>query len=640
MPMTIAGALFALGAPLGVVNFFAIGFGATLVSAAVSIGISVAASFLFRPGGSAAPSLKPSDGQFTIRQPVPPRWRSYGRVRVSGPAWWLQAEDVNGKLYMGLAINQGRIGGIVSYHIDDNEVTIDGSFQVTTAPYSSVTTKILHRLGLPTETAYAELSADFAVEDVRGDGVATVLGIFDNFVDAATQLENYPNGQPRLRVTMDASVVWDPRDSAQMRTDPSTWQFSENPVVCLLDYMLSADGFALPWARVEGNLQQWKDAADVCDELVFSIGISDYEARYRVAGSYLFTDRPADVVERFRSTFDGRVWQKRDGTVGIIAGKYVPPSVSITDSEVLDFELTRGKDPLFAVAGIKAQYMSPANDYREQDADAWPDGDTVAQLDEDRVINLDLMWVPSHRQARTLMKRRAVREAAPYMGTVTCALSALRAIDQRYVNLSISELDLDTVSFEVDRFTIDFASSEVILEVTQIGPEVDEFNPEIDEGTAPMVPGITWVDKADGTIIGGFGTAIIFDNNRSTGGVSGGLNGFVAKTFSAPKRFYRAVFYGPTNIGFTSNSVFTPTAGNVTLEVRGVNGAAPSAYTDGTLLASVGPFVNTWGPSPVSVQLDSTDTATGWDHLMFVVKATGGVDQVLLNEVDLWELID
>ncbi len=464
MPAAIGAVLFAIGAPLAVVNFVTIGFGATLISLGLGTGLSLASAALFGPKLGGAPRLKPSDGQQTIRQAVPPRWRHYGRVRVAGAQFWFDTEAAQGELFFGLCINEGLIAAFEAYHIDDSTVEIDGSGDVTTSPYSDITTKILTRLGEPTETAYSEINTDFAYANIRGDGVATVLGIFDNFATAEDQRENFPNSLPKLRVTIRASVVWDGRDESQIRTDPSTWQWSENPVICLLDYFLSSDGFGLPYDRFENSIDDWFDAANICEEQVWSAEDSQLEDRYRIAATYLFTEDPTDVVRRFEETFGGRTWQQRDGSIGIVTGKFKAPVVTIGDDAILRFNLERGEDRLSAVAGVRAQYMSPGNDYREQDATAWPDGETVLALTDKRVVNLQLTWTPSHGQARRLMQAVYERAQAKWSGQIITNLAGLRAFDERYIRLQIGELGIDE-TFEVDHYTLDLARLEVTLEV-------------------------------------------------------------------------------------------------------------------------------------------------------------------------------
>ncbi len=472
MPQSLALLLFTLGAPLAAVNFVVAGFGAALVNAAIGIGLSLA-GILLRPQ---VPRVSPSDAQQQIRQSVPPRWKHYGERRIAGPIFWYEAKESIKKLYVGLLLNQGRIDSVSSYHIDDKIVLLDGSGQVEQTPYSTRDTRLLVHLGVNPETNYADLSTQFGYDSVRGDGIASILGIFQNFGSTADQLENYPNGVPQLRVTIKASVVWNPRDAAQIRTDESTWIWSENPVVCLLDYLLSSDGFALSWDRIEANIDAWKAAADICDETVWSIEDSIYENRYRVSATYLFTDNPADVVARFAAAFDGRVWQRRDGTIGISAGQFTRPVITLDEQSILLFDMERGEDRLTAIAGIRAQYLSHYDDFREQDADPWPDASVVLALTDDRVVNLDLTWAPSHGQARRLMEREYERANGKWRGQIVTSLAGLRSIDERFVHIKLTELNIDD-DFEIDHYSLNFERMEVTLDIRSAGAVADPVRP-------------------------------------------------------------------------------------------------------------------------------------------------------------------
>ena len=473
MPAAIGLALFQLGAPLFVVNAVTLGVGATLINTAIGVGLSLAASAVLTPQ---AASLSPSDGQQRITQAVPPRWKHYGEKRIAGPVFWFESKESQKIFYLGLALNQGRIGSISNFHIDDKIVLLGAGEQVAQAPYSSVTTRLFTHLGLPVESSYSVLNSAFNYPRIRGDGVATILGMFQTFGNAADQAENYPNGKPNLRVTMKASVVWDFREAAQIRTDDTTWQWSENPVVCLLDYLLSADGFGLSWDRISGNIAAWEIAADICDETLWSIEDSHFEPRYRIAATYVFDENPSDIVARFARIFDGRIWQQRDGTIGITAGKFTRPTITLDEQSILLFDIERGEDRLMAVAGIRAQYLSHFDDYRQQDATPWPDGDTVLALSDDRVANLDLTWAPSHSQARRLMEREYERANAKWNGQIVTSLSGLRVIDERFVHLKISELGIDD-DFEIDHYTINLERMEVAIDVRSAAAISDPVRP-------------------------------------------------------------------------------------------------------------------------------------------------------------------
>jgi hypothetical protein len=473
MALAIAAAvselLFDAGASLAVVNFALVAV-PIAVNLAVSIGLSLLTAALTK-----SPLPGPSDQQQEIRQALGPRVKSYGRVRVSGTVWWFAA--INDVLTVGIAINQGRVSNFVSFHIDENQVDIDGTDQVTTSPYDGYTTLLHHRFGLTPETKYSEMLTDYGVDEMRGDGVCTLLAQLQNPGSAAHFQTLYPNGVPNLRVTIEASLVWDPRDPAQVRADPTTWGWSENPIVCLLDFLVSADGFGIrTYDLIARNLDQWIAAMNTCEELVPLVG-GGFGQRYAIAGTYRLTDAPKDVLDRFMSVCDGRVWVKRDGSIGIAVGVFKEPTVVIDQAHVTGWSsLLRGQDPVTSIDGIRAQFMSPDDDYREHEAEPWPTGADVAEFDDQRVASLDLLWVPSNSQARRLMKRQFIRSRSEWAGTIFTDAYGLRALDERYVRFQIPELGLDQ-SFEITSFDFDPGALTCSLTVVAVDASIDAWDP-------------------------------------------------------------------------------------------------------------------------------------------------------------------
>lgn len=633
--LAIGGLLFNLGAPLALVNFFAIGAGGSLL---FGLGLTALnAAFAPRPA-----AVRPSDGQVAIRQAVPPRMITYGRRLIGGAVFWFDVSS--GELYLGQVVNARRISQFVTLYIDDNAVTTDGSNNITTSPYSSLTgsKKLITHVGLATETEYAEIASAFGTSDVRGDGVASMLLVVDNFASSADQLENFPNGKPELKALIDGSLVYDWRDADQDRDDPTTWGFSENPVVVLADFMTAATGFGRPWSEISGNLDAWTAAADICDEPVLSLAAGDTEARYRIGLTYVLTDAPKEVALTILRTFDGRLWQKRDGTLGIAAGRFVAPTVTITDDHFVSGELTRGQDTLAAIAGVRAQYLSPSHDYREQDAEPWPDGATVGALSDERVAHIDLTSVPSHAQARRLMKRAALRAAAPWRGSIRTSLYGLKALDERFIRLELTELGIAT-SFEVTDFRLDLAALQVELQLVAVDASIDAWSPAAEEGTAPTIPeGLVVVDKDAGTRFGNMtafgsgGLAAAFDDDRNQGSGDCAVrdnssDGYVGKSFSTGKAFGKAIIYGSNNQGFHVGGNST-----VTLTWRGKNGT-PSNSSDGTSLGSVS-FVDT-GDESGGREITSSDQVTTYTHQWVQVTRSGGgsFEDLAVAEIDLWE---
>lgn len=494
MPAAITAALIAAGWTVLAANLV-VALGTIIVGVAVSlIGQAIARRNM------AANESDAGQRQNMLRQAIPPRVKYAGTVRVSGPVWCWVADHTGSadNMHVGIAVNHGRIGAILEFFLDDTQVEVGSSGNVVTPPYGSGfwsgLVDVLYRLGQPTETAYAELLTAFGWGDARGDGVATVLGIFaavHNDEEPQVQFEIYPNGPPKIRVTHTGSVVWDWRDPAQDREDESTWESSENPVVHLVNYMMSPEGFDWPWDKIEPVLGLLTLEADVCDDRV-PLATGGTEKRYRIAGGWTLTQDPADVVRRFEEILDGRVWQRRDGTLGLRVGRYDEPAVTIGDRDIIAYDLDFGADPFSAISGIRAQFLSIGHNFQPQDADPWPNG-TVLVTDPGRPASLDLSWVPSHANARRLMKRAYVKSRAPIRGTITTNLAGLRALDERYINVVISELGIDLSCEVAGGVSIDLAGMQCVIPIVAIDSSIDAWDAATEEGTAPALP----LDLAD-----------------------------------------------------------------------------------------------------------------------------------------------
>jgi hypothetical protein len=644
VPQILAGQigllLFNAGVSLAVVNAVTLTIVPALINLGIGLAVSAAAAAL---QNRRTPIIKPSDGQQEIRQEVPPRRKSYGTVRLSGPIFFSETVLASQELlYIGVLVNHGRIGSFIDYWIDDNQVEIDGSGNVTTAPYTDV--DILTRLGAAAETQYQQIEDNFAVSEFRGDGTASVLIIYDSFADAETQLENYPGGIPRFRTTISGSVVYDPRDQAQDTDDETTWESSDNPIVCLFTYcFLDPDGYGIPFSWVEDNLAEWEAAMDSCDEMV-TLASAETEKRYRLAMSFDLTEDPKDVAQRILAACDGRMWPRRDGSMGISVGVFETPTITIGPEAIVGCEMQRGRDRLDKIMGVRAQYMSPDHDYLEQEADLWPNGADVVTLVEERIASLDLTMVPSHSQARRLMKREYVRNTGGWHGTVICNLAGIRARDERFIRLVVPALEIDE-SFELIDYLQDLDEYRVTLEVSAVPASIDDWDPAEEEGTPPdTAPGLeeAEIDREAGTDIGnmtqGGGLAAAFDGETSESPNQCSRQdtpGWVGKTLAAPTRIARARIYSSNNSGYCEDDG----AGqpNITLQLYAKQGAAPSSSTDGTLLGSTGSFGDS-NTSLMTRDIISNDIATEYDHVWVrVSKSSGAGERMLIGELQLWE---
>jgi hypothetical protein len=181
--------------------------GAVVLTAAVQVGSSLLAG-----GGGAGPT--PEAQKANIRQPVAPRRKYYGTVKIGGVYAFRKAKD--GVLYLIIMLGEGEFSAFVSHWLDDVEVTIDGSNDVNEAQFTSSgvkRAKLFPQIGSAGQAAHAAMTSAWSgvwTSNHRLRGIANTLLVLKT-TPAADFTGVYPQGIPAYRAVCDTAKVWDPR---------------------------------------------------------------------------------------------------------------------------------------------------------------------------------------------------------------------------------------------------------------------------------------------------------------------------------------------------------------------------------------------------------------------------------------------
>lgn len=145
--------------------------------------------------------------------------------------------------------------------------------------------------------------------------------------------------------------------------------------------------------------------------------------------------------------------------------------------------------------------------------------------------------------------------------------------------------------------------------------DLETVPPEI----VPPPPIEALIDRTLGTIIGNmtvFGIGNAFNGVTSAAGAScaaiSAAPGWVGKTYSAGKKFSRAIVYGPNDRGFIDPGPPLSHGVSVTINIRGKNGT-PSGRTDGAIIGSI-TFSDVVNQS-AGKQIVSTDTINAYTNI-------------------------
>lgn len=490
---------------------------ATLAYTATSAGLSIA----FRPN-----LPKPPLAETAIKQPIPPRQRAYGRRKLP-PVYALYETAPDGTSVDCYAFHDGRADAIEGHYLNDDIVSLTGATvnAGTDGRYGEGAVSIYTALGEPTNTAFSAVIAllpDEWTEDHRGDGVVTGA-LTKKPVKGTRYLGVYPNGDGTvLHLVGRWMCCFDWRDPAQDIEDESTWQWTENSVLHLAHFMMTAERLNEPvplpidvwWSRrILPRLAYWTAAADDC-EVPVPLKAGGTEPRYRGCVTYLATDDHRSVKAELLATFDGWLATAGDGSYVVYSGRYYEPTVTLGASEITSYSFRFGRPDTEAIDGLTVSYISADHAFAVVDTDPW-------QVREGNRTQPFAPQVPSHGQARRLAKRDATRRETPQRFTITTNAAGRAARLHRFLNVNL--VDGDGTAFyqgpvEVLKLARNLDTGGMTMECVPADPSVGEWDAELEEGEAAPAPDRVPVDALTApTIV----TAEAVFDSESADGLSG-----------------------------------------------------------------------------------------------------------------------
>jgi hypothetical protein len=215
----------------------------------------------------------------------------YGKMRVAGARIYDEATGVNNKyLHRVLAVAGHEIQSFDEIYINDELATLDGNGNVTSPSKYNGKVRIKLHLGASNQTADASLVS----ESVHWTSQHTLNGIAYMYVRLNFDADVFPNGIPEFTTVIKGKKVYDPR------TSTTVW--SDNPALCLRDYLTSAYGISEETANIDDTLVI--AAANVSDQTNTDAGTT----RYTCNGAFTTNSTPYDMINALLTSMDGSLW--------------------------------------------------------------------------------------------------------------------------------------------------------------------------------------------------------------------------------------------------------------------------------------------------------------------------------------------
>lgn len=215
----------------------------------------------------------------------------YGKMRVGGAIVYDEATGTDNKyLHRVIAVAGHEVQSFDEIYIDDEVVTLDGSGNVTSPSRFSGKVRIRTHLGSPDQSADSALVS----ESSKWTNAHRLRGIAYMYVRLRFDPDVFPNGTPTFTATIKGKKVYNPD------TDTTAW--SDNPALCLRDYLISSYGLAEDTDNIDDTLVN--SAVTVCNQTNTDAGTT----RYTCNGAFTTDLAPYDIINNLLTSMGGTLW--------------------------------------------------------------------------------------------------------------------------------------------------------------------------------------------------------------------------------------------------------------------------------------------------------------------------------------------
>jgi hypothetical protein len=424
--------------------------GSILASAGVSTAVAAYAGTLI--GGlalthflvTAAIGLSPGSRGYQVTQfgPAQDRQFIYGRARVGGVRVFDGVTgDSNKYLHRVLVFTGHEIESFEDnkIYIDNEAVTLDGNGNVTSPAKFDGFVRINKHLGTATQAADADLVAEYP----QWTSAHTLKGCAYLYVRLKYDQDVFPNGVPEITAIIKGKKVYDPR------TGTTAW--SDNPALCIRDYLTSSYGLNEIADRIDDNLVI--AAANVCDEENTIAATT----RYTFNGAWTTGSTPYDLLGQFIGTMGGLLWYSQ-GEWKMRPAYWVAPELSFDEGDLIapiavSTRITR-RDNYNTVRGT---FRGEESNWQATD---FPPVSNAAFVSvdngEERSLDLNLAFTDNSIEARRIALINLERNRQQLTVQAKFGFSGFQAGIGDNIKLSIDRFGWADKEFEVIQWTFGF----------------------------------------------------------------------------------------------------------------------------------------------------------------------------------------
>lgn len=441
--------------------------------------------------------------KFPVINRVDTRKAVMGTARVAGAEVFIEEYDTDGEndvpndtLIFARIVADHVVDGFGQFYLGSEKIDFGSDGYATTPPYAGLL-KLTTYDGTQT-TADPDLMAASGAWSASNVG----RGLAYYVVKATFDPEVFPYGAGGVRdcsIIVRGKKIYDPRkDGSQpggagnhRLDEPATWEYSENPALCMYDYMREDIlGPSVPDAEI--NRAALIAAANACDELVPLKG-GGTQPRYTLNGVIDSNRSKLDTLNEMITAMAGRR-AYQSGQYYLFAG--VPGASAMDLGEHNMRAITYNSLPADGTSAneVRGTFLSPDDNYEPIDYPAHIDASAQASEGQ-QVLTLNLPFTTDHRMAQRIARIELRRSRQPLF-TAECMPAALQLAPWDVCTLDWPNMGLEGVEFRVTKHALTLQKgAAVIVNIAGIGhsPSIYAWDANTDEKDKVASPGLRTV---------------------------------------------------------------------------------------------------------------------------------------------------
>ncbi|BAQ91687.1 phage tail protein [uncultured Mediterranean phage uvMED] len=320
----------------------------------------------------------------------------YGTRKVGGHVVFLETSGTDNQyLYMALVLSEGEINDITSIQINDNTVTWSGDIadntQITVGSGdanfydgASLITCEPH-FGSDSQTASSLLSTLSSwTSNHRLRGLAYLAIRFEWNQDKFGSLPSVTaivQGKKVYNPNLDGTVTGG--SGSHRKDDSSTWAYSDNPILQLLDYLRNERfGMGIANSYFDSNFADWQTASDVCDA-----NITPYSGASQIdlMDSHIVIDTSRKAIDNVKEFVRGSrsYLNFSSGVYNILVESTGSASITLTEDNIIGGISVSSKSKNSRYNRVIVNFTNPDKNYQSDTAQFPPVDETgLASADQ------------------------------------------------------------------------------------------------------------------------------------------------------------------------------------------------------------------------------------------------------------------